>query len=80
MLAICAVMFTSCTSQNDFDKGKQQLEQQGYTNVENTGYSMLCCSHDDQFSTGFKCLNSKGEIVEGCFYSHVFKGITVRFN
>lgn len=56
-----------CTSDNDFQKGKQQLEQQGYIEVENTGYNFFCCDEKDSFSTGFRCKNKNGVIIKGCF-------------
>jgi len=68
-----------CTSDNDFNKGKMQLEQQGYSEVENTGYNFFCCDEKDNFSTGFKCKDKKGNIVKGCFCSSLIKGITIRF-
>jgi hypothetical protein len=80
LLVLYFLSVVSCTSSNDFEIGKQQLEQSGYTNVVNTGYSMFCCSKDDDFSTGFKCKNKKGEIVTGCFCSTLLKGVTIRFN
>lgn len=79
ILLIAMTMF-SCTSSNDFEKGKSQLEQQGYTDVENTGYNAFCCDNKDNYSTGFKAKNSKGETVEGCFCSGVLKGVTIRFD
>jgi len=78
ILAIMIVL-SSCTSDNDFEKGKKQLEQQGYTEIENTGYTMFCCDKKDTFSTGFKCKDKKGNVVKGCFCSSVLKGVTIRF-
>ena len=72
-------LFSSCTDDEAFIKGKKQLEQQGYTDVKNTGYSAFCCGEKDTFSTGFSCKNSKGETVKGCFCSGIFKGLTIRF-
>lgn len=78
-LTLIVGMFSCGTSDNDFEKGKKQLEQQGYHDVKNTGYSTFCCGKDDSFSTGFSCKNSKGETVEGCFCSSIGKGVTIRF-
>lgn len=50
-LVVFAALFSSCTSENDFQKGKQQLEQQGYTDVVNTGIDLLCCDENDGFTT-----------------------------
>ena len=62
-----------------FEIGAKQLEQQGYTNIQNTGNDWFCCADDDYVSTGFECRNSKGEIVKGCICSGVGKGVTIRF-
>ena len=75
---LCTILL-SCTSKNDFQKGKEQLEQQGYTDIENTGYNWFCCSTNDDYSTGFKCKNEAGKEVKGCFCSCITKGITIRF-
>lgn len=79
IIAVSILALSSCTSDSDFDKGRSQLEQMGYTDVKNTGYSLFCCSEKDQFSTGFSAKNKKGETVEGCFCSSIVKGITIRF-
>lgn len=68
-----------CTSDNDFEKAKKQLQAQGYTNIENTGYDLFCCSDEDNFSTGFKAKDKNGNIVEGCICSGILKGLTIRF-
>ena len=77
---LCVVFFNACTSSNDFDKGKKQLEMQGYKNVKDTGYSWFCCDEKDQFRTGFSAIDKDGNKVEGCFCSSIVKGVTVRFN
>ena len=79
MVAITLLVLNSCTSTNDFEKAKQQLEQQGYTNVKNTGYNFFCCSDKDEFSTGFECMSKDSTIVKGCICSSLLKGITIRF-
>lgn len=76
---ICLFAFLSCTNNNDFEKGKKQLEMQGYTDVESTGYDVFCCSDKDTFSTGFQCKDKQGNTVKGCICSGVLKGITIRF-
>jgi len=79
ILVAFLVIQSGCTSDNDFEKGKKQLEQQGYTEVKNTGYNMFCCSDSDSFSTGFECKDKSGNIVKGCFCSAFMKGLTIRF-
>jgi len=78
LFLIITILF-SCSSDNDFKKGKQQLENQGYTEVRNTGRNWFCCSDSDSFSTGFTCLDKDGNRVSGCFCSAIGKGITIRF-
>ena len=79
LLFMNLVFVQSCTSDNDFNKGKSQLEQQGYTNVENTGHAWFCCDEKDTYSTGFKCKDKSGNTVSDCFCSTVLKGVTIRF-
>ena len=80
-LMLVAVFFSivSCTSDNDFSKGKKQLENQGYTDIVNTGWNAFCCDRKDNFSTGFKAKDKNGNEVKGCICSGVLKGITIRF-
>lgn len=79
LLPFVFILLMSCSSQTDFVKGKRLLEMQGFTNVENTGYSFFCCSDKDQFSTGFKAIDKEGRVIRGCFCSGFSKGITIRF-
>lgn len=72
-------ILNSCTSDNDFLKGKQQLEQQGYNNITNTGYKFFCCDEKEGFSTGFSCYDKNSKQVTGCFCSGLLKGVTIRF-
>jgi hypothetical protein len=79
VLVFLVAIFNSCTSDNDFNKGKRQLEMQGYSDVVNTGYTVFCCDEKDTFSTGFLCKDKSGNYVKGCFCSSPIKGITIRF-
>lgn len=77
---LLSAVVISCTSSKDFEKGKRQLENMGYTNVESTGHEMWCCGEEDTYSTGFKALDKNGYEVTGCICSGFMKGITIRFN
>jgi hypothetical protein len=70
-------MLVSCTSNNDFENGKQQLDSQGYTEIVNTGHSYFCCDDKDTYSTGLK-QDRRGNIVKGLFCSSIL-GLTIRF-
>lgn len=78
-VVVVMLALNSCTSDSDFEKGKKQLEMQGYRDVKNTGYNAFCCSNDDSFSTGFKAIDKDGNEVKGCFCSAIGKGVTIRF-
>lgn len=79
--ALLPVFFSlyGCTSKKDFESGKRQLEQQGYTDVVYTGYSAFCCDEKDTFKSGFSCKDKAGNTVKGCICSGVMKGVTIRF-
>ena len=79
LLVLFSVSILSCTNPRDFEKGKRQLEMQGYTDIIDTGYSPFCCSDNDDFSTGFECKDKQGNTVKGCICSGLMKGITIRF-
>lgn len=80
IILLTTIVSVSCTSTSDFQKAKQKLEQQGYTEVEKTGYDWFCCGEDDSFSTGFKAKDIEGNVVTGCICSGVMKGSTIRFD
>lgn len=80
LITTISLLFYSCeVLTSDFEKGKHQLEMQGYTNVKNTGYSLFCCDKNDDFSSGFEAVDKEGKVVKGCFCSGLLKGITIRF-
>lgn len=56
---------------------KKALLDQGYTNVQTSGYSWFSCDEKDRFSTGFTAQRD-GRQVEGAVCSGWFKGNTVR--
>lgn len=64
MLLTLMIAVTGCSSDNDFNKGKKLLEDQGYTEVVNTGHSFFCCDEKDTYSTGFKCKDKQGNEVK----------------
>lgn len=79
-LIFLSLLISSClSSNNDFDKGKQQLESMGYHDVQNTGYAWFCCDDKDTYKTGFLAVTAKGDTVKGCFCSTLTKGVTIRF-
>jgi hypothetical protein len=79
-IAVLLLFLTSCfTNPEDFETGKRQLENQGYTEVYSTGYDNWCCDNKDNYSEGFHAKDRFGRPVEGCICSGNFKGVTIRF-
>jgi len=79
LLITMIALLASCTDKEIYQKGKRQLEQMGYTDINNTGYSMFCCSKDDIYSMGFSCKDKQGYTVKGCFCSAYGQSVTIRF-
>lgn len=77
-LLLLALAGVACTDSN---KATRVLSDQGYTNIQITGYAFLGCSEDDTFSTGFTATSPAGKQVSGVVCSSWFtKGATIRFN
>lgn len=76
-VAFLALATSACTSP---ETAIRILEQNGYTNIQMTGYSFFACSEDDTFATGFQATSPTGQVVEGTVCSGLFKGATIRFN
>lgn len=69
----------SCTDEEFYKKGKQQLETMGYSNVRKSDNSFFCCSDDDWQTESFKAEDKNGNIITGCFCGGYGKGLTIRF-
>ena len=78
-LIVLLFFIVGCSNSKDFEIGKKQLMQQGYTGVKNTGSKFFCCQRDDRFSTGFECKDKNGNVVKGCFCSSPFEAVIIRF-
>ena len=78
IILLSCVLFTSCTNPKS---AKKVLEQNGYSNVEITGYNFMACSKEDFYHTGFKAKNiASGVFVEGTVCEGFwFKNSTIRF-
>jgi hypothetical protein len=76
LLIAIAVLFCACTNPNGATK---VLRQQGYTDIEMTGYKFFACSHEDFYHTGFRAKSAAGYDVEGCVCEGLFfKNSTIR--
>lgn len=74
---IALFALTACTDSN---KTIRVLEDQGFTDIEITGYEPFACSKDDDFATGFRAKSVTGKTVTGTVCSGFLKGATVRFD
>ena len=76
-LAGCGIMLAGCS---DDKVTRRVLADNGYTDIQTTGYSWLSCdSKSDTFSTGFKAKSPNGREVKGAVCSGWLKGATIRF-
>lgn len=77
-LLVTGVLLSSgCTKPVESER---VLKQNGYKDVEITGYKMFSCSDKDTFSTGFKATSVNGSKVSGTVCSGLFKGNTIRLD
>ena len=78
-LLIASACIAALSACSDSDTARRALAQQGYTDIEITGYRPWGCGQDDTFSTGFVATSMAGHRVEGVVCSALFtKGATIR--
>lgn len=76
-LALISIAFVvGCT---DPDGATRVLQQNGYTQIEITGYKPWM-GGDDTISTGFRARSPNGTFVTGAVTSDWGKGSTIRFD
>jgi hypothetical protein len=76
LLAIFATLFVaSCSSS---EEATRVLQEQGYRNIQTTGYDWFGCSEKDNFHTGFEATSPGGFPVTGVVCSGFLKGNTIR--
>lgn len=83
MTIVVGVMFLAFVLPNGCtrpDVAMRVLSENGYTNIEITGYRFFMCGEGDQFATGFTATSPNGTFVSGCVCSGWMKGATIRFD
>jgi hypothetical protein len=75
LIVFAALSLVACT---DPSETIRVLSDEGYEEIEVTGYSFFECGKDDMSSTGFRAKNSKGKVVTGAVCCGLLKGCTVR--
>lgn len=77
MLMAFVIGLSACT---DPSEATRVLSNEGYTEIQMTGYNMFACSEDDFYHTGFSAKNREGLVVTGTVCSGMlFKGSTIRY-
>jgi hypothetical protein len=78
LLALIVVLLAACTQP---ERATEVLRQQGYTEIQITGYDAFACSKDDTYHTGFTAKSPNGSSVKGVVCAGLmFKGSTIRFD
>jgi hypothetical protein len=77
LLGILVATLTGCT---DPKRATRVLNQQGFSDIQMTGYRFFICDKNDTFSTGFKAISPSGSDVTGAVCEGWLKGATVRFD
>lgn len=75
-LIIAVAAIVGCT---DPEGATRILQQNGYTDIEITGYDAWV-GGDDTYSTGFRARSPNGTVVTGAVTSDWDKGYTIRFH
>ena len=77
-IAVALLLLSSCTSE---PRARKVLEDNGYTNVQITGYRWFMCGKDDTYATGFVATAPvTKKQVSGAVCEGFFKGETIRFD
>jgi hypothetical protein len=79
-LAVSCLVMAACLSAcTDAQGATQVLADEGYRDIQITGYSPFGCSDDDEVRTSFIALGQDGYRVRGAVCEGLlFKGATVR--
>lgn len=77
--AIILILFIIIACTNEMSM-KNLLENEGYTEIEFTGYSWFSCGESDFYHSGFRAKNKNGKIIEGTVCEgFLFKDKTIRY-
>lgn len=77
-ICIAALLLVACTNP---DGATRVLKENGFKDVQITGYKWLTCSEDDIYHTGFRAIGPVGTKVSGTVCEGLFfKNSTIRFD
>jgi len=74
-IAFLLLLLVGCTDENG---ARKALTDQGYTNIEFTGYDFWTCGDDYTFHTGFRAQSIAKKQVEGAVCSGWMKGYSIK--
>jgi hypothetical protein len=79
IIILCAALFLcACTNPSS---ATRVLTENGYTNIQITGYNFFACSQDDFYHTGFIATSYIGQRITGTVCEGMFfKNSTIRFS
>lgn len=80
LYTILSISFLSLSSCTDSNGATRTLINNGYTNVEITGYRFFSGGRDDVFVTGFEAISPAGIPVSGVVTRGWFNGNTIRLD
>jgi hypothetical protein len=75
ILFISLIALAGCT---DEPGARKALEDQGYTQIEFTGYRIWTCGEDYTYHTGFAAKSIAGKPVTGAVCSGFMKGKSIK--
>lgn len=79
MIAVAFLFFIGggCTDNN---KAERILSENGYKNIQMTGYNFFACGKEDFYHSGFRATSPNGHTVTGTVCAGIlFKNSTIRF-
>lgn len=80
-ILICALVIASFKMQVDAEGATKTLSDNGYSEIEITGYRFFMKSKDDWYCTGFRAKSPANKEVTGAVTRGFFsKGSTIRFD
>ena len=76
MVLVACIFIFGCTNESG---AKNALDNEGYTQIQITGWSPFHCGDRDLTSTGFRAMNARGKPVSGVVCCGILKNCTIRW-
>lgn len=79
-ILIAAALLICVAGCTRVDSATRILLDEGYSNIQTTGYRWFGCGREDSFRTGFTAKGPTGRPVSGVVCQGIFKSGTVRLD